>query len=113
MAVLVEVKNAVIKKAIIDIGDRGFLTASLHLDYGVCMQQFGGFALYLPKSFDHHRLNSSAGHFIFRVLQIAGVERWDQLQNQCVRVKATHSGVIEIGHIIIEDWFNPLEDFKE
>lgn len=110
---LVELKNAVIKKAIIDIGDRGVLTASLSLDYGLSIQSFGGFALYLPKSFDHHRLNSSAGHFIFRVLQIAGVERWDQLINKCIRVKATDSGVIEIGHILTEDWFNPLEDFKE
>jgi hypothetical protein len=108
-----ETKNAVIQKAIIDIGDRGFLTASLSLDYGYSIQSFGGFALYLPKSFQHHRLNSSAGHFIFRVLEIAGVDQWDQLINKCIRVKATDTGVSEIGHIINDDWFNPQEEFKE
>lgn len=113
MANLIEVKNAVIQKAIIDIGDRGLLTATISLDYGYSIQSFGGFALYLPKSFEHHRLNSSAGHFIFRVLEIAGVDQWDQLINKCIRVKATDTGVIEIGHIIKDDWFNPLKEFTE
>lgn len=47
----VEIKNAIIKSASINMGDRGLLTADLQLGYGDgSMQCFGGFALYLPKS---------------------------------------------------------------
>jgi len=109
-----EIKNAIIESAILDIGDRGFLTASIALDYGDGSHQcFGQFALYLPKSFTHHRLNSCAGHFIFRVMQVSGVEQWNKLVGKSIRVKASHCGVSAIGHIVKDDWFVPLEEFKE
>lgn len=108
----IEVKNATIESATLDIGERGLLTAYLTLDYGGSGQVFGGYALYLPKSFKNHKLDSVAGHFIFRVMQIAGVDTWGQLKGKNIRVKATHSKVDAIGHIIKDDWFNPSEDFK-
>lgn len=109
-----ETKNAVIEKAILDIGDRGFLTASIHLNYGDGTRQaFGNYALYLPKSFKNHSVKSDAGHFIFRVMEIAGASTWDMLKGQTIRVKANYLGVSEIGHIINDDWFNPQEEFKE
>lgn len=108
-----EVKNAVIKSARIDTGDRGLLTAWLDLDYGGSGQGFGGYALYLPKSFSHHELMSCAGHFLFRVMEVAGVERWDQLPGKTVRVVANHRGVEKIGHIVKDDWFCPRDDFAK
>lgn len=107
-----EIKNAVIKSARIDMGDRGLLTAWLDLDYGGSGQGFGGYALYLPKSFTHHQLESVAGHFLFRVMEVAGVERWDRLPGKTVRVRAHHSAVEAIGHIVKDDWFCPADDFK-
>ena len=107
-----EIKNAVISAASLSIEDHGLLTAFITLDYGGSCQGFGGYSLYLPKSFTHHRLESFAGHFIFRVLQIAGVERWDQLIGKTVRVKSTHCKIEAIGHIVNNDWFSPSEDFK-
>lgn len=108
-----EIKNAVIKSASLGFGDRGFLDAWLDLDYGGMCQGFGGYTLYLPKSWTHHSLNSPAGHFIFRVMEIAGVERWDKLAGKTIRVKATHGGVEAIGHIVKDDWFCPATDLKE
>lgn len=93
------------------MGDRGLLTAWLDLDYGGAGQGFGGYALYLPASFDHHTLLSHAGHFIFRVMEVAGVERWDQLPGKTIRVRSKHTGVEAIGHIVKDDWFSPSEDF--
>lgn len=74
-----QIKNAVIERTTIDIGDRGFLQVWLHLDYGGSEQGFGGYVLYLPKSFSHHELKSVAGHFIFRCMEIAGASQWDKM----------------------------------
>jgi hypothetical protein len=107
-----EIKNAVIESTSISCGDRGFLDCWLHLDYGGSGQGFGGYSLYLPKSWRHHKLESPAGHYIFRVMEIAGVTEWDNLKGKTIRVKATHTGVHAIGHIVKDDWFCPRDDFK-
>lgn len=109
----VETKNAVITSASIVMDDHGLLTAWLMLDYGGAGQGFGGWALYLPKPFRHHKLMSAAGHFIWRAMEIAGVERWDQMQGKTVRVRASHDKIQAIGHIVKDDWFEPSIDFAE
>lgn len=107
-----ETKNAVITKATITNDDHGLLSAWLFLDYGGSGQGFGGYCLYLPQSFKHHELKSFAGHFIWRVMEIAGVTEWGQLAGRTIRVRANHGGVEAIGHIVKDDWFCPREDFK-
>ena len=106
-----EIKNALIKSARITMEDHGILTAWLDLDYGGVCQGFGGFSLYLPKSFTHHKIKSAAGHFVFRCMEVAGASRWDSLHGKTIRVKADHCGVLAIGHIVKDDWFCPKEDF--
>ena len=103
-----EEKNAVIKSARISNDDHGLLTAWLDLDYGGAGQGFGGFALYLPKSFKHHKKQMNwAGHFIWRVMEVAGVTRWADLPGKTVRVLASHEKVHSIGHIVKDDWYTP------
>jgi hypothetical protein len=111
------IKNAVIESAEISYGERGFLDAWLTLDYGGSGQGFGGYVLYMPKSYRNHRLSSPAGHFIFRVMEIAGVTEWSKLKGKTIRVRtdsdSEFGGLIEaVGHIVREDWFSPSEDFK-
>lgn len=108
-----EIKNAVIESAKLTTGDRGFLDCWLSLDYGGTGQGFGGYTLYLPSSWAHHRMESPAGHFIFRVMEVAGVTDWDDLAGKTIRVKGTDSRISAIGHIVKDDWFCPEEDFKK
>lgn len=113
MSADIQTKNAVIEAATITNDDHGVLSAWLTLDYGDSGHQgFGGYALYLPKSFKHHTLQSVAGHFMWRVMEIAGVSRWDLLVGKTIRVRSSHNGIRAIGHIVKDDWFAPAEDFN-
>ena len=107
-----EIKNAIIESVEITSDDYGCLSAWIHLDFGGSGQGFGGYALYLPKSFKHHKVESVAGHFIYRVLEIAGVTKWSQLVGKTIRVKGTHSNIEAIGHIVKDDWFTPKQEFE-
>ena len=109
----IETSNAIITSAIITNDDHGLLSSWLMLDYGGSGQGFGGYALYLPSSFTNHSPSARnyAGHWIWRVMEIAGVSRWDQLPGKTIRVRREHSKVHAIGHIVKNDWFNPSEDF--
>lgn len=110
---MIKEKNAVIEGATITSDDHGLLSAWLTLDYGGSGQGFGGYALYLPKSFKHHKPAGPnyAGHFIWRVMEVAGVTRWGDLAGKTVRVRCEHSRVHAIGHIVKDDWFDPKIDF--
>ena len=83
------------------------------VDYGGLVQGFGGYALYLPKSFTHHKVESVAGHFIWRCMEVAGVTKWADLKGKTIRVRAEYDGVRAIGHIVKDDWFEPSVDFAD
>ena len=105
-----EIKNAIIKSARIS-NYGGILSSYIRLDYGDSGQVFGGYALYLPRA--AAPLESCAGHFIWRVMEIAGVTEWSDLPGSAIRVKASHCGIAAIGHIVKDDWFCPADDFRE
>ena len=98
---VIEIKNAVIDSATIMIEDHGYLTAYINFDYGGIRQSMGGYALYsVSKEINEVQKANYAGLFIRRVLDIAGVEDWEQLKGVCVRVECDNSKVYRIGHIL-------------
>lgn len=109
-----KILNAVVRSATLGVEDHGILSSFVNVDrQDGGSQGFGGLGLYLPPDFAHHKLLSHAGHFIFRVLQIAGAEDWKDLPGKTMRIMATWDRIYAIGHIINDDWFMPEIDFKE
>lgn len=110
-----EIKNATIKSARITTSDHGLLDCWLELAYGGSLcQGFGGYALYLPKTFKRHDVMSVAGHHLFRIMEICGVSSWDKVSGCNIRVQLSDQGTVEtIGHIIEDDWYTPSSDFKK
>jgi hypothetical protein len=109
---MIETINAVIESAEITSDEHGCLSAWLFLEFAAGSQGFGGYVLYLPKSFKHHEFKSAAGHFIFRCMEIAGVTEWSKLAGKTLRIRREAGLIQSIGHIVKDDWFNPSEDFK-
>jgi hypothetical protein len=105
------IHNAIIDSANLSTADYDTLVGWVHLDYGGMSQGFGGLALYLPRSFKHHKIDSGAGHWIYRVMEIAGVTDWSKLKGKTVRARIENGLVAAIGHIVKDDWFCPREDF--
>ena len=107
-----ETLNAIIQSVSLTSDDHGLLSAWIFVKHQNGNQGFGGYALYLPKDFKHHSIESVAGHFIFRCMQIAEVTEWNKMKGKSIRVKCDYSHIESIGHIVEDDWFNPSEDFK-
>jgi len=108
------IKNAIIESVSLNMEDGRGLTVWVFLDYGGSGQGFGGYALQLPRSFTHYKIEGLAGHFITRCMDVAGVTDWDKMKGKTIRVKTgpKHDHIVAIGHIIKDDWFCPEEDFK-
>jgi hypothetical protein len=103
-------KNAVIISATINNEDHGLLSAWVHLNYGGSGQGFGGYNLYAPKS--QGEGPNLCGLFIWRVLEVVGVGKWEDLKGKTIRVSATNGGVDAIGHIVEDKWFWPKKEFE-
>jgi len=109
----IEVRNAIIESTSLSTADHGCLSGWLYLDYGGSGQGFGGYSLYLPKDFKKAvNQRNYAGHFIFRCMEIAGVEDWGKLPGRTIRVRCEHSRVHAVGHILKDDWFDPKVEFE-
>jgi hypothetical protein len=103
-------KNAVIVKASIGIGDTGTLDINIVFDYGDCKQELCC-EVHEPGSGINGK--SYAGHFIYRILVIADVPTWAQLEGRAVRVKKDGIRIDAIGHIIDDTWLYTGKEFDQ
>lgn len=108
-----EIKNATISSTMLGIEDHGIMTAFIHLDYGGSGQGFGGYgfdSLKVPGDYNSGRIGSVFGcEFIRRVLDVVGVEKWEDLKGKHIRVVSDWGKVYRIGNIIKDKWFDPQE----
>lgn len=106
------VQNGIITGTRLGFGENGFLDCWLQIEFDGTGQSFGGWALYLPKSWQHHTVESVGGHYLYRVMEIAGVTEWKDVVGRSIRTRGTHSKISAIGHIVKNDWFCPEDDFS-
>ena len=105
------ITNAKIANTMLGIEDHGILTFSLSMTWDSCGQGFGGYAL------DQGAGKSSSGKCMLsirKILETVGVEKWEDLKGQLVRIKKSSEftgSIDEIGHIIDNKWFNIKEHF--
>jgi len=112
--ITMEVKNAIITNAVMQVGDKGILTAFINLYDGNSSERFGGYPLYIPKSFPQHNTATNyAGHFIHRMMTVGGVQEWSGLIGKAVRVESENNKIIGIGHIVEDNWFYQDQEFEE
>ena len=106
-----EEKNAIIRKTNISSADYGMLIGSLTLEYGGgSIQDFGAYTLYNPHYPDDKNFG---GFFIWRCMQIAGVDDWCIMKGRPLRVRIGNNGLIEaIGNFIEDKWFCPTEEYE-
>lgn len=93
-----ETHNAVITDTMLGDEDHGIFTAMLTCEAAGFTQSFGGYDL---------RHSDRAVQFIKGVLRVAGASSWERLIGKHVRIRAGHSKIHAIGHIINDEWFDP------
>ena len=108
-----ETKNAKITSTMLGYEDHGILSCMLYLSYGGSGQGFGGYCL---DSYDKEKEKRIAtihcGVWIAEILKIVGVEKWEDLKGQHIRVRSEHGKVHSIGNLLEDRWFNPEKDLK-
>ena len=72
-------------------------TCQVRFDWGGGSQSCGGYDL-------RHEGHSQ---FIQSVIDVAGVDSWEALAGQFMRIDQTHIAIARIGHIVEDKWFVP------
>ena len=97
--------NAQIESTMLGYEDHGILTCFLMLKQKGSGQGFGGYRLDAPEGYSIY-----TDFWIKRILEVVGVEKWEDLKGKYVQVKGEHYGIEAIGHITDDKWFNPRQE---
>jgi len=100
-----EIKNAIIKSTFLGLEDHGMFIFGLELEYANGNQMAGTYRLdYYNAKKDVSMSQPYAIPLLTRIIEICGAEKWEDLTGEMIRVKATQTEVLAIGHIIREEW---------
>lgn len=92
--------------------DHGILTCYLHLDYGGSGQGFGGYSLDEPIKDEEGKFlgrvpTDATGKWVKEILNVVGVEKWEDLKGKYIRVEADFNKIHRIGNLLEDKWFAP------
>lgn len=111
-----EIQNAQIMSTSISMADHGCLTFTIVLEGNGWGVGYGGYCIgtgYLGA--DEFKGSGKGLEAMMRVMDVVGVEKWEDLKGKYVRCKVGGwgSGVDEIGNVLKDKWFNIREFFKK
>ena len=112
-----EILNARITDVSLSMRDHGCLTYWLSLKIqGGAYCNYGGHCIghgYLGS--DHFDGSPYGLEAMMRIMDVVGVEKWEDLKDKCIRVKSDGWGPIvdEIGNLMEDKWFNQKQFFAE
>lgn len=102
-----EIKNAKIKSTMLGVEDHGIMSFYLHLDYGGAGQGAGGYALDEYSKGQEKRIGAPFGIELIRsILDVVGVETWEDLPGKYIRARADHGKVYAIGNMLNNTWLD-------
>lgn len=102
-----KIENAIISSADLEFA-HGCLSSIVFVEAQSRTQGYGGYCLYSPEV----DRGKAAGLFIWRVMQIAGVDRWSRVDGRPVRIEIKDDMIVAIGHIIKDDWLRFEQEMK-
>lgn len=110
-----QIVNAQIESVSLGYQSHGILTMYLHLKWSGAGCGFGGYTLDEYNKATKERVGTAWGlEFVTSCMKTVGVEDFNQLKGKYVRAETEGlgGGIVRIGHITEDRWFNPKEDLK-
>jgi len=110
-----KIENAIITDTMLGREDHGILTFMLYVDLEAGSCGIGGYALdYYDIQTKKRCYSAKSAEAVSKVLDIVGVNTWENLKGKYIRVKTNGWGepIYEIGNILEDKWFNLKEFFK-
>lgn len=110
-----KIKNAQIESTMLGREDHGIMTFSIHVKFDKCVCcGIGGYCLDEYSSETKTRVfRGESIEVISKILEVVGVETWEQLPGKYIRIKDNGWGstIDEIGNLMEDKWFNLREFF--
>lgn len=106
--------NARITDTFLGIEDQGIFTFSIGIVMAGCTCQIGNYSLSQTIHGKVH-YNAKTSEAICRVLKVVGVESWEKLKGQYIRVEynGLDAGIHTIGNLMKDEWVNLKEFFSD
>ena len=111
------IENALIRSVSITMEDHGIITFLINVEGDAWGCSVGGYCI------GHGYLNADKDYFdgcgegieaMARIMDVVGVSRWEDLKGKYCRIeRICEEGIIKIGHIIKDKWFDIDQFFKE
>lgn len=112
------IENAKITDVDLSMADHGCLTLSMTLEGAGWCVVYGGYCLgngYLGAKESDFRGSAAGTEYLMRIMDVVGVEKFQDLKGQYVRVASQGRGsVIKIiGNLISDQWFDAETFFED
>lgn len=111
-----EVHNALITGTMLGVEDHGIMTCFVYLEWDGGGVGFGGYGLDEYDKEQNKRVGVGYSlDFLKEIMEVVGVEKWEDLKGKHVRVDSEGWGgkALGLGNLLKERWIYPKEFFEQ